>query len=331
MPETLDVGRMPAGVAGLGLMGASITACLLSAGHPVTGVEKDAGQRSTARRRIAALLRKMGQENLLHAPVDEAMQRFRTTGDVAELGESAIVIESISENGVQKQKLIESIEGAVGRHVPIGCNTSAIPISILQKETRHPRRILGIHWAEPAHTTRFLEIICGKDTSPAVARRVLALSRRWGKEPTFLRRDIRGFITNRCFYALIREALYLVENGYATVADVDRSLRNDLGYWITFAGPFRFMDLTGLPAYATVANDLFPELSNTTEVPPTLKRLAQSGAKGVSNARGFYKYRDGQAERWEKLFLDFSYRIRALAQEYPEDIGDRPTPKRKKP
>ena len=74
---------------------------------------------------------------------------------------------------------------------------------------------------------------------------MISLAETWGKEPSLLKRDIRGFITNRIMYAMIREAFYLVENGYATVEDVDRSLRNDLGYWITFAGPFRFMDITG--------------------------------------------------------------------------------------
>jgi 3-hydroxybutyryl-CoA dehydrogenase len=329
MPEIQKPAQIPVGIAGLGLMGTSITACLLAAGHPVTGVETNRSQRGTARRRVAALLAEMQRERLLTSPVEEVMQSFQTASDVGEIGGSSLVIEAIPENGEQKRLLLDQIESEVAKNVPIGCNTSAIPISILQGAARNPRRILGIHWAEPAHTTRFLEVICGKATSLAIARRICDLSRQWGKEPTFLKRDIRGFITNRCFYALLREALYLVENGYATVADVDRSLRNDLGYWITFAGPFRFMDLTGIPAYDAVATDLFPELSIATEVPTPLRRLARSGAKGVSNSRGFYKYSPGQAERWEKLFLEFSYRIRALAQEYPEDIGDRPVKRRK--
>lgn len=330
MPELPDVRKMPAGVAGLGLMGTSISACLLAAGHPVTGVETDSSKRTSARNRISSLLRTMKKEKLLRLPVDDALDNLRVAADVSDLAKSQIVIEAITESGRQKQELLNNLEQCVGHRVPIGCNTSAIPISILQQEAKHPKRILGIHWAEPAHTTRFLEVICGKATSLAVARRVVAISRQWGKEPTFLRRDIRGFITNRCFYALLREAFYLVENGYATFADVDRSLRNDLGYWITFAGPFRFMDLTGVPAYETVARDLFPELSNSTEVPKTLQRLTEAGARGVSNRKGFYKYRGDQAERWEKLFLEFSYRIRALAQEYPEDIGDRPAQRRRK-
>jgi len=117
-------------------------------------------------------------------------------------------------------------------------------------------------------------------------------------------------------YAMLREAFHLVDKGYATVEDVDRSLRNDLGYWITFAGPFRFMDLTGIPAYLTVMKDLFPELDNATEPPAFMEKLVASGAKGVSNASGFYPYTKETAEDWDKRFIDFSYDIRKLAEKY---------------
>jgi 3-hydroxybutyryl-CoA dehydrogenase len=151
----------------------------------------------------------------------------------------------------------------------------------------------------------------------------------WGKEPSLLRKDIRGFITNRIMYAMLREAFHLVEAGYATVADVDRSLRNDYGYWMTFAGPFRFMDLTGIPAYATVMKDLLPDLDCSTEVPPLMQRVMKAGGRGVSNAKGFYSYTPAQAKRWEKQFMQFSYEIRELAGKYPEDIGNSEKPKLK--
>jgi len=109
-----------------------------------------------------------------------------------------------------------------------------------------------------------------------------------------------------------------VENGYATVEDVDRSLRNDLGYWITFAGPFRFMDLTGIPAYLTVMKDLFPDLDNRQTPPEMMEKIVASGAKGVSNAQGFYPYTKESAKAWEKAFIDFSYDIRKLAEKYPQ-------------
>jgi 3-hydroxybutyryl-CoA dehydrogenase len=127
---------------------------------------------------------------------------------------------------------------------------------------------------------------------------------------------------------MLREAFYLVEGGFASISDVDRSLRNDLGYWITFAGPFRFMDLTGIPAYAAVMKDLLPDLNCATKVPSLMREVVQSGARGVCNAKGFYRYTPAQAKRWEELFIEFSHKIRELAGEYPEDVGDRRSAKR---
>jgi 3-hydroxybutyryl-CoA dehydrogenase len=83
------------------------------------------------------------------------------------------------------------------------------------------------------------------------------------------------------------------------------------------------MDLTGIPAYAAVMQDLFPELSCETKVPPLMTKVVNSGARGVSNAKGFYKYTPAQARGWEKLFLEFTYEVRALAQKYRANVGDR--------
>jgi len=314
---------VPAGVIGLGLMGTSIATCLLAAGHPVTGIDLDARKRRSAARRIGALLKEMRREKLLRKKPDAILRRFTVADDYAALRGAQVVIEAITENVEAKKRVIAGVEDVVGPATIIGSNTSAIPISLLQKNAAHPERVLGTHWAEPAHVTRFMEIICGERTDPANAERVRELSRFWAKEASIVRRDIRGFITNRCMYALLREAFFLVESGYATVEDVDRSLRNDFGYWITFAGPFRYMDLTGVPAYETVMRDLLPDLCRSTEVPRLISDVVKSGAQGVANARGFYKYTSASARRWEKRFLEFTYDIRALALKYPGDSGER--------
>jgi len=311
----------PAGVIGLGLMGTSIVACLLAAGHPVVAITRSVSKHRNTRRHVLALLRELVREGLLKREPSQLIERLAISENYSDLSDREIVVESIIESIEAKYKVLRKIEEAVSPQALIGSNTSAIPVTELQKGALYPERILGLHWAEPAHVTRFMEIICGKHTQPVFADRALALARGWGKEPSLLRRDIRGFITNRIMYAMLREAFYLVESGYASIADVDRSLRNDLGYWITFAGPFRFMDLTGIPAYEAVMQDLFPELCNDTKVPSLMGRVVQSGARGVSNAKGFYSYTPAQARRWEKRFLKFTYEIRALAQKYPEEEG----------
>jgi 3-hydroxybutyryl-CoA dehydrogenase len=182
---------------------------------------------------------------------------------------------------------------------------------------------VGIHWDEPAHVTRFMEIIAGEKTAKCVADRLMTLAVQWGKEPSLLRRDVRGFITNRISYAMFREACFLVDSGIATCEDVDRSLRNDVGWWMPFAGPFRYMDLMGVEAYYRVMKDLLPELSTSPEVPAVMRRVVESGGRGISNSKGFYSYTPEEAARWEKLFLKFNYEIRQLATKYPNDAGAR--------
>ncbi|AYQ35228.1 3-hydroxyacyl-CoA dehydrogenase family protein [Runella sp. SP2] len=304
------------GTVGLGLMGSSIATCILAAGHEVTSLVKDLSIVDEARQRIHSFLEQLHQESILTERPEEVLKRHTITDDVANMGGHEVVIESIIENVDEKKSVYKKLETVLSPTAIIGSNTSAIPVTVLQSGLQHPERVLGIHWAEPAHITRFMEVICGKDSELEYAYKMVELAESWGKEPSLLKKDIRGFITNRIMYAMLREAFYLVENGYATMEDVDRSLRNDLGYWITFAGPFRFMDLTGIPAYLTVMKDLFPELSNATEAPAFMEDLVSAGAKGVSNAQGFYPYTPESAERWEEKFIEFSYDVRKLAKKY---------------
>lgn len=320
----------PAGVVGMGLMGTSIAACLLGVGHSVRCVEVDPAKARTAPKRLRRLLESALAEGLLTESHSTLMERVTISSNFTVLADAVIAIESTIEDIAVKRKVIAEVEDVVSPRALIGSNTSAIPVTELQREAKHPERILGLHWAEPANITRFMEVICGAQTTPANAARAMRLARKWGKEPSLLRKDIRGFITNRIMYAMLREAFHLVEAGYASVEDVDRSLRNDLGYWITFAGPFRFMDLTGIPAYAAVMKDLLPELDSSTSVPQLMEKVVRSGAKGVSNAKGFYRYTPAQAKRWEELFIEFSHEIRRLAGRYPENVGDRSAKERRR-
>lgn len=316
-------GSLRAGVVGLGLMGKSIVACLVSSGAVVTGLDSNPSRRRSARKHILMLLKEMRSEGLLKSDPLQLTYNLTITKDFAPFSDCEIVIEAITEDLGAKKETLKRVEKAISPTALVASNTSAIPISNLQEHCQRPQRVIGMHWAEPAHVTRFMEIICGDATSASSGERAMAMARRWGKEPSLVRKDVRGFITNRISYAMFREAFHLVESGVATVQDVDRSLRNDIGYWITFAGPFRYMDLMGIPAYKTVMTDLLPDLDCTKKVPSLMKKIVASGAKGISNQRGFYQYTPRQAKRWQELFLKFNYEIRKLAIKYPEDVGDR--------
>lgn len=316
----MDAKKIPIGVVGLGLMGCSITTCLLMAGHPVIAVAPIDIDLQFAEKRITDHLARSKKEGLITDTPRRYLKNLSITSDYGRLGKCELVIECTLEDLAIKKSVYEKIEAVIKPDALLTSNTSAIPISILQKQTRYPRRFFGLHWMEPSHTTRFLEIICGELSEVAKGEYLYGLSQGWGKEPTLVRKDIRGFITNRLMYAVYREAFYLVENGYATIEDVDRACRNVPGYWMTLVGPFRWMDLTGVQAYHTVMKDLFPTLSNATEVPKLIDDIVRAGGKGVSNAHGFHDYTPEEAKLWEETYQEFSYEIRKLALKYPADV-----------
>lgn len=316
----MNMDEYQAGVAGLGLMGCSIATCLLMAGHRVVALAPVSSDLDNAAGRIKKHLKRSQEEGLVSLPPQHYLDRLIITEDYGRLAPCRLVIECTIEDIAIKKSVYQRIEEHIAPDALLASNTSAIPISVLQKLSRHPERFFGLHWAEPSHTTRFLEVICGELSNVARGEELYELSHRWGKEPTLVRKDIRGFITNRLMYAMYREAFHLVENGYATVEDVDRACRNNAGYWMTLVGVFRWMDLTGVPAYHTVMKDLFPTLDNSTAVPKLIDDIVKEGGKGVANGKGFYQYTPEEARLWEETFAEFTYEIRKLALKYPADV-----------
>lgn len=316
----IKTSAIPVGVVGLGLMGCSITTCLLIAGHPVVAVAPISSDLLHADRRIREHLTKSQENGLVVNDPEYYLKNLLITEDYLSLGNSHLVIECTIENKEIKASVYQKIEEVISPEALLTSNTSAIPISTLQQLTKHPKRFFGLHWAEPSHTTRFLEIICGEHSDVARGEYLYRLSHFWNKEPILVRKDIPGFITNRLMYAMYREAIHLVENGYATIEDVDRSCRNNAGYFMTFVGIFRWMDLTGVQAYHTVMQNLLPTLYNGTEVPKLIDDVVKAGGNGVSNAKGFYDYTPEEAKLWEETFSKFTYQIRELALQYPADL-----------
>lgn len=302
------------GVAGLGLLGRGIATCLLSRDFRVIAYDPSESARRDARAHItegiADLVHRGGFPAALNA--DWRGRYSDAIAGVSAFAACDFVIESVIENLEAKQTLFDEMEAVVGPDVPIASNTSALPISAMQADRRHPRRFIGMHWAEPCHLTRFLEVIRGAATDDATTDATLALGRACGKEPSLVRKDIEGFVVNRIGYAMYREALHLLEAGVADVETIDRAFRNSVGLWAGIAGPFRWMDLTGVPAYAAVMQRLFPLLSYETAVPRPMQALVDRGAQGISNLHGFYEYTPEQAEHWRRLLVEHVWVVREM-------------------
>jgi len=319
----------PIGVVGLGLLGRGITACLLERGFDVIAVVPTDEEHAAALPLIERMIGELVEHGV--APRELLVQwrsRLVSATHWEPLAVCNFVIESVNEDLALKQSVFHEIERVVGEDVVIASNTSAIPISVLQQKRKHPQRFVGMHWAEPAHATRFLELIRGAATSDETMRRTEELGRRLGKDPTICQQDVPGFIVNRIAYAMYREALHLVETGVADVETIDRSLRNTLGLWAASCGPFRWIDLTGGPtlyglAMQRVASGLRGDKTPPEPLPESLAELVRQDARGISNGHGFYEYTPEEASIWEdrqrrhawkvKDWLDAEFPIRAPA------------------
>ena len=320
MADHINPADISIGVVGLGLMGTSIAAALLIAGHPVVAIAPLADEAGDASEHIHRHLEHCRVAGLLHAPPADYTDKLTVSTDYQTLEGCRLVMECVVENSEIKMQVYRRISDVVAPGTVITTNTSAIPISMLQQGVPHPGRFLGVHWAEPAYMTRFLEITCGAQTSPEVALWVYNLSTAWGKEPTLLKKDIRGFVTNRLMYAVYREALTLADNGDATVEDMDKAFRYDAGSWMTLMGIFRRMDYTGLNDLEPIVKNIFPLLSNTDGVPASMQRLIDAKAKGTQTSKGFYAYPGEEGNEWTEAFARFNEDIDRLASRYPAKI-----------
>lgn len=221
-----------------------------------------------------------------------------------------------NENLIEKKSIIEKLEKNLSSEAVIAINTEIIPLSVLQKGCLHPERIIGLNWVEPAHTTLFLELICNEINDLELVEKLKQYAGKfWSKDPYLITTDMG--IRAKLLSGMAREAFYLVQNGYASIEDIDRACRNDAGYYLPFAGNFRYMDLMGTYAYGLVMKDLNKELSIESEIPEFFKKIMEKGGKGMENKNGFYHYNEEEVKKWEKLFNTFSYEIKRLIEKYP--------------
>lgn len=305
-----------AGVVGLGLMGRSIVTALLISGHHVKAVAPVPTDTQQVYTHLKNQLEQCFDSGLLTGTPADYIKKLTVSEHYSILKDCGFVMECVLEDMEIKKDVYRKITSAVSDSTVIGTNTSAIPISDLQQVVEKPERFMGIHWAEPAFLTRFLEIICGRYTDPSVAQWVMVLAQHWGKEPTLLRKDIRGFITNRLMYAVYRELFHLIEKEGASMTDLDKAFRYDPGSWMTLMGIFRRADFQGLEDFTTAMENLFPLLSVSGKVPEVMQQIVERKGRGIYNQEGLFDYSKEEAREWEEAFAHFNSDINKLAAGY---------------
>ncbi len=300
------------GLIGLGLMGQGIASCFVRYGFNVIAYSRTAAREQETKKHIKGSIQKLIDRNILSkSEIIGWEERFKYVNSINDMNGCQFIVETVGESLELKAKIFGEIESVVGNDVVIATNTSGISITELQKELVHKERFIGMHWAEPAEITRYLEISRAEETDDHAVEVGVEIGKRCGKQPTVLNYDIAGLISNRLMYAMLREAMHIVESGVADVETVDRSFRNDIGWWATLCGPFRWMDLTGLPIYAKVMEGILPELSKNDHVPKLIQDKVTSKTK-------FYDYQSNEEEDWEETWTDFTHDLSELVNKYEE-------------
>ena len=290
-------------IIGLGTMGPGMAARLARGGLQVTAYDVAPAAIERARIMLGTA------EGVLDALgiVATGAGSVRFTDDINEAVSGAdLVIENVPENIAIKAEVYRSIDGLIASDTIVTSDTSGIPITQLQAHISHPERMVGMHWSNPPHIIPMIEVIGGERTAPQTVTTIRDLIRSIGLLPVVVKKDVPGFVENRVLYALLREAVDLVERGVIEPEDLDTCVSWGIGYKIAVVGPMALLDMAGLDIYKSVSSFLNADLSNRDDVAPMVLEKTGASKLGIKSGEGMFSYTPEQtkalqAERARKL------------------------------
>jgi 3-hydroxybutyryl-CoA dehydrogenase len=269
-------------------MGHGIAQIAAAAGYAVimrdiSSEALDRGRQSIARNLAKAIqLGKISEQER-----DEVLGRIQTTAQMEEIRGADLVIEAAPENLELKQRLLRETEALVAQDCVFATNTSSLSIGEVAAASARPDNVVGMHFFNPVHIMRLVEIVIGEKTSPQTSATVQAVATRMKKEPIIVR-DVPGFASSRLGLTLGLEAMRMVEQGVASARDIDTAM--ELGYNHPM-GPLRLTDLVGLDVRLNIAEYLHGKLGSETFRPPQiLRHMVSQGKLGKKSGEGFYKW-----------------------------------------
>lgn len=281
------------GVLGAGTMGHGIAQVAAAAGYQV--VLRDINDEAVARGLDSIkrnLAKGIQRGKVTEEERDQTLQRIQTTTRMEDLRKVDLLIEAAPENLELKQALLREAEAIVKSDAVFATNTSSLSISEIAAGATRPEQVVGMHFFNPVHIMRLIEIVVGAQTSEPTVTTVRAVAQRMNKEPIVVR-DVPGFASSRLGVTLGLEAMRMVEQGVASARDIDSAM--ELGYNHPM-GPLRLTDLVGLDVRLSIAEYLHGKLGSETFRPPEiLRRMVREGKLGKKSGEGFYKWDQEQA------------------------------------
>ena len=286
MPQRERPRERHALVLGGGTMGVGIIAMFIGGGWKVDVVSRSASTRDGLAASTAKALAGMGK------PTDTSGLKTFATLPEADWSKIDIAVETVTEDLLLKQKLFAEMEALSRSDCALTSNYSSFQISLIGKGLKSQSRMMGLHFFMPAHLIPLVEVVSSVHTDPAEAERVGAIMKGLGKRPVQVRKDVIGFLGNRIQGALMREALWLIEQGVASPEDVDATVRLSFGFRYAAAGPIVQKEHSGWDTTCAVAKIIWPDLTNAAGPPPILQKNVDEGRIGFKTKHGFFEWND---------------------------------------
>ena len=292
MPNTSAATRIA--IVGAGLMGHGIAQAFMTAGFQVNIWDPSPEALEQVTPRVSAHLEQMGINQPITITLCDTLADCVRNCDM--------MVEAIPENLEMKRKLLQEVD-TLNPNCLIATNTSVLRITEIAEGSRDPGRVVGTHWWNPPYLIPVVEVVYGEATRPETAQVAMTLLRQAGKIPVEVLKDVPGFVGNRMQFALIREALHIVEEGICTPETVDLVAQLTFGQRLPAAGPLRNADFIGLDLTAAILEYLSPHLSDAKTPSPLLAEKIQENALGAKTGEGLYPWPSGEKEKHETKLL----------------------------
>ncbi|MGE5713209.1 MAG: 3-hydroxyacyl-CoA dehydrogenase [Betaproteobacteria bacterium] len=281
------------GVVGAGAMGAGIAQVAAQAGHRVLLADAQAGAVERAVAAMSKALQALAGRGKVSAEDARDVPARIQPAELMDFAACGLVIEAIVEDLSVKRALLAQLEGIVSPGCILATNTSSLSVTAIAAGLKHPERIVGMHFFNPATRMKLVEVISGIETAPETAQAVFTAAEAWGKKPAFAK-STPGFIVNRIARPFYGEAWRAYTEGAADPATIDAIVRDCGGFPM---GPFELMDLIGHDVNLAVSTSVFEATFGERRYAPSLaqQELVRAGRLGRKTGRGIYDYRGGVA------------------------------------
>lgn len=279
------------GVVGCGLMGSGIAQVTAVSGYRVIVREPEDRLLQQGLGRVREGLERMVEKERLGRDRAEAANgRLGGTVDLDGLSECDLVIEAVTEDYEVKAETFAALDDACPEGVVFASNTSSLSITRMAVQTERPDRFLGLHFFNPVPAMGLVEVVETLLVSGEVVEAGMEFARSLDKTPVRVK-DRAGFIVNRLLVPYLLEAVRILDDGLASMEDIDQAMKLGAGYPM---GPFRLLDLVGLETTLSIAEIMYDEFREPRFAPPPLlERMVLAGRLGRKSGRGFYEYGQG--------------------------------------